>query len=55
MEKAIKHLKEMETWMDLVHVSAENIDYMAMARQEYRNAMTELQRIQTEGKKAANG
>ena len=55
MEKAIKHLEEMKKWMDRVWVSEENVDYMAMARQEYRNVMAEIERVIKEGKKVANG
>ena len=50
MEKAIKHLEEMKKWMDRVWVNEENVDFMAMARQEYRNAMTEIERIKKEKK-----
>ena len=54
MEKLIRHLEEMKTWMDRVYVNGENVDYMAMARQEYRAMMAELQRGQ-KGGKTANG
>ena len=48
MEKAIMHLEEMKKWMDRVWVNEENVDFMAMARQEYRNARTEIERIKKE-------
>ena len=53
MEKLIRHLEEMKTWMGRVTVNEENVDYMAMARQEYRNAMAEIERIKKE-KDSAN-
>ena len=50
MEKLIRHLEEMKKWMGRVMVSEDNVDYMAMARQEYRNAMDEIERIKKENK-----
>lgn len=50
MEKLVLHLEEMKKWMCRVTVSEENVDYMAMARQEYRNAMAEIERIKKEEK-----
>ena len=50
MEKLIRHLEEMKAWMGRVTVNEENVDYMAMARQEYRNAMAEIERIKKEKK-----
>lgn len=55
MEKAIMHLEEMKKWMDRVWVNEENVDFMAMARQEYRAAMAELERVRKEGEKKPNG
>ena len=54
MEKAIMHLEELKTWMDRIQVSGESVDCMAMARQKYRDAMAELQRVR-KGGEAANG
>lgn len=50
MEKIVYHLKEMEKWLDQIAVKKENVDFMAMARQEYRNVMTEIERIKKEEK-----
>ena len=50
MEKLIRHLEEMKKWLGRVTVSEDNVDYMAMARQEYRNAMAEIERIKKEKK-----
>ena len=50
MEKLIRHLEEMKTWMSRVTVNEDNVDFMAMANQEYRNAMAEIERIKKEKK-----
>lgn len=50
MEKLIRHLEEMKTWMGRVTVNEDNVDFMAMANQEYRNAMAEIERIKKEKK-----
>lgn len=50
MESLIRHMEEMKTWMGRVTVNENNVDYMAMANQAYRNAMADIERIKEEKK-----
>lgn len=45
MKDIIKHLDNAYLWISRISVNGENVDYLAMARQEMRTAFQKLQEI----------